>query len=69
MQKDLLTKQKELIEPLLDYGFNGCYTNLDLKTLAMLRIIAVALSCIIILGWFVLTAVRKIKGKYSMKEK
>ena len=61
MREELLHEQEELIKPLLDYGFNGCYTNLDLATLAMFRIVIVALSCIVILGWIVLTVLRRIR--------
>ncbi len=67
MREELLHEQKDLIKPLLDYGFNGCYTNLDLATLAMFRIVIVALSCIVILGWIVLTVVRRFKGLRAKK--
>lgn len=67
MREELLRDQKELIAPLLDYGFNGCYTNLDLNTLAVFRIIMVSLSCFVILGWLVLTVVRRIRGKTKEK--
>ncbi len=68
MREELLDEQEQLIRPLLDYGFNGCYTNLDLKTLAMLRIVAVALSCIVILGWIILTVVRRIRDKVKKED-
>lgn len=61
MREDLLSEQEELVKPLLDYGFNGCYTNLDLMTLAVFRIVIVALSCIVILGWAIITVVRRIR--------
>ena len=62
MREDLLSNQEELIKPLLKYGFNGCYTNLDMMTLAVFRIVMVALSCIVILGWLVLTVVGRFRN-------
>ncbi len=62
MREELLHEQEELIKPLLDYGFNGCYTNLDLATLAVFRIVMVTLSCFVILGWMVLTIARRLRG-------
>lgn len=63
MREDLLTDQENLIKPLLDYGFNGCYTNLELNTLAFYRIIAVALACLIIFSWALVMIIRKIRDK------
>ncbi len=63
MREDLLSDQEELIEPLLKYGFNGCYTDLDYGTLAVFRIVVVTLSCIVILGWLVLTVIRRLKNR------
>ncbi len=61
MEDDWLESQKELIEPLLDYGFNGCYTDLTYNTLAVYRIIAVFLAGLVIIGWLAVVITRKFK--------
>lgn len=64
MEKDILGSQRELIEPLLGYGLNGCYTALDFNVPS---VYSYAVAVIFALG--LITAVIIICAKKRKRKK
>ena len=72
MEEDFKKEQSVLIEPLLKYYFNGCYSNLSLNVPQFYKIIAQIIGALLILiGIIVLIIVlivKKVKKKKKNKE-
>ena len=72
MEEDIKAEQRELMEPLLDHYFNGCYSQLNLNVPQVYRIInqIIALSILIIsmIGCVIILTIRN-KNKRKMKKK
>ena len=68
-ENDLLAQQRELLKPLLQYGLNGCYTNLDLNvpTVWLYSGALIALLAVLIAGLILAIRHRK-KRKGSRKD-
>ena len=48
-ETDLLSQQRVLIEPLLKYGLNGCYTNLDFNVPTVWKVVGIAAALLVAL--------------------
>ncbi len=63
MEKDILGSQRELIEPLLGYGLNGCYTALDFNVPSVYSYAAAVILTLGLITAVIIICARKRKKK------
>ncbi|MBR6005359.1 MAG: hypothetical protein IK063_03920, partial [Clostridia bacterium] len=66
-ETDLKEEQRALIEPLLGYYFNGCYSQLSLNVPQIYRIIAQAAAVVLIPVSAAVIILKTLKKKRSRK--
>ena len=68
-EKDIKDGQRRLLEPMLGYYLNGCYSQLDLATPHTFRLCARLLAVVLVLAAAVVCIVRVLKKKRRRAEK
>ena len=65
MTEDLKKEQRELIEPLLDHYFNGCYSQLDYNVPQLYNLIGMVAGIVLIIagviGWVIHLCIKRKK--------
>ena len=69
MESDLKSEQRELVEPLLNHYFNGCYSQLDLMVPQTWRIGGQVLATVVMLGAVVACLIIIIRKKIKHSSK
>ena len=67
-ESDLLSQQRTLIEPLLKYGLNGCYTTLDFNVPTVRLFVCILAAALAVLIAVLVPAFRRHRKKKARKE-